>query len=209
MYTYGICMEGNEASFADAVAASWRSDFRFVEIGMATAQTTRGIIDQVATLGSAWRGFTFDLPDGWSMNLEQATTNLGQAIGDVVLTPGQPLNGQDGKVQVVLQSAAAVLNGPDWTQTIDFAFIDGCHGAACVMQDFAAVAQHARIGAHIVFHDTTPSCQGIHLQPHCGTPIAVRAALNTLGLYTNAVPGWLFVTETTAPHGIAIFRKVA
>lgn len=210
MSTYGICMDGNESAFSDALeramtyAAARNERFTFVEIGMATAATTRGIVSHMR---DRWCGATFDLPDGWSLHLAEAQQNLGAACGKVV-SAGQDISLDDARVTVVLESAADVLASRRWTAPIHFAFIDGCHGAPCVTRDFLAIATHAAPHAYVVFHDSTPSCQGVHMQPHCQTPIDVRRALQDLGLLNQTRQNWTLVQETTAPHGITIIKQV-
>lgn len=208
---YGICMEGNEEAFQRALLrglevaqqrptpcgcspecdSTW--PYRMIEIGTASGQTTRGMADYVASYDRNHRIVTFDIPGGWSLD-PHAVELLAKAYPQIeaVVRPG---------------GGRAALDDPSWRGPIHFAFIDGCHGAPCAREDFLAVERHTVPGSVVVFHDTSKSCQGIHLQPHCQTGIDVRRALTDLGLLTNTYPGWQLVEETHTPHGIAVFQR--
>ena len=95
---------------------------------------------------------------------------------------------------------------------LGFVFIDGCHGSPCAGSDFHGAENLMAAGGVVVFHDSDPGCQGLHLQPHCGMGIDVRHALWWLGLLDGSRPGWNLITETTGDkskggHGMSIFQR--
>lgn len=197
---WGLCMQGNETMFVDCLhevsatrQAGDREPFHYVEIGFAGGQTLHAVGQVLSQLGKPFRLTGYDLADGWSLDL---------ATAESLLKPtgwNYKLNTVSGRVNLLAQPKK--LN-------IDLAFIDGCHGAPCVVADFIAVSAHLRPGGMVIFHDASANCQGYHMQPHCGTGIDVRAALNQLGLLENWLPGWKLVGETQADHGIAVVRFV-
>lgn len=204
--SYGICMEGNEPAFERAIhtailATSEDRTYRervlqVVEVGTASGQTARGIAEFMAReLGQVDYALnTYDIPEGWSLNwsaVEQVIKDHPQVRAHVVA----------GGVQV------AMAEHGGWEGPVDFAFIDGCHGAPCATRDFLAIARHSVPGSVVVFHDSSPSCQGIHMQPHCRTPINVRKALSDLGLLTGTFKGWKLLEETNANHGITVVQR--
>jgi hypothetical protein len=201
MIKYGICMDGNEPAFERALFLALRNGgfrsrpFYVVEIGTAAAETTAGMAKFIHGVTPHFEIDTFDIPNGWSL--------VREAVAQVCANEPRirPLLSERG-AQSLLEPDA------DWPTPIDFAFIDGCHGAPCATTDFLVVEKYAVKGTVVVFHDTSTSCQGIHLQPHCQTGIDVRRALIDMGLLNNTRPGWRLVEETNTPHGIAVFERI-
>lgn len=196
---YGICMEGNEPAFERAMHAAVaafpdEAIIRIVEVGTAAGGSTRGMAEFFRATRKPFALHTFDIPDGWSYHAEQVV-----AI-------------EDEFVEVAAHAFTGGMRGwvtaMNWQETVHFAFIDGCHGAPCAKADFETLEALAVPGTHIVFHDTNDGCQGVHLQPHCQTGIAVRQALRDLGLLDNTRPGWQLVEETNSAHGITVVRRV-
>lgn len=195
---WGLCMAGNEQLFTDtliraAYGTAPSERFNYHEIGFGGGWTMRAAGEVLAQLPRPFQLVGYDLPDGWSMDRTTAEALL------------QPTGW---KYQLILESGRHVLTRAKTRLNIDVAFIDGCHGAPCVVADFMAVAAHVAPGGCVIFNDASPRCQGHHMQPHCGTGIDVRAALNQLGLLEDWLPGWRLVAETIdADHGIAVIQK--
>jgi predicted O-methyltransferase YrrM len=196
---FGICMEGNEETFERLlerrILERGENPFTYLELGIGAGETlapvARKIQDFRRDSWPAWRVIGVDIPNGWSLNLPAVEQNLGElrSKAEIHLKPSQQFLIED-----------TIQNG------LDFVFIDGCHGRWCAQADFILLHRHLNPGCVVVFHDASPQCQGMHLQPHCNTGIAVREALQTLGLLENKLPGWNFLCETDAPHGIAAFQ---
>jgi len=196
---YGICMEGNEPAFERALFDAHQTfigvpTLHLFEVGTAAAATALAMTQYMAQHRPNFLVHTVDIPGGWSYGSEAVRTACASEFRLIA--------------SVHPAGAQGTLAGPDWTHPIHFAFIDGCHGAACAAADFEAVARHTVPGSVVVFHDTSESCQGVHLQPHCQTGIQVRRALHSLGLLTGQYPDWELVEETHTPHGIAVFRRI-
>ena len=206
-YRYGICMEGNEDAFTDAVELALEPNFVYVEIGLANAGTTAGVLQFLNDRNQEhWKIFGIDIPEGWALNMDYCKNALKDVLHDVLTMPEGPIDTPDKTATIILKPGADVLR-TQFPHEISFAFVDGCHGKACAMNDFLAVVEHSKVGTVVVFHDTTPWCQGIHLQPHCGTGIGVRKGIIELGLLNNMFPGWQLIEETNSQHGIVVVRR--
>ena len=137
------------------------------EIGTATGLTTKSIQSFIISWHndmrilspyqtSLWKVISCDLPDGWSLNVDQLKKNLPDeslidASGRFELSP-------DNRVTVFLSPSEKVLASPV-VPHINFAFIDGCHCYQCVMKDFINVGVKLVQGGIVVFHDTGLSIQ--------------------------------------------------
>ncbi len=161
----GFKTEGSErlffAALFTALDGTEAEPFIAFEIGTATGLTTRAIEAYVRPLMAEflhfrWRIFSCDLPDGWSLNVDQLKKNLPDeslidASGRFELSP-------DNRVTVFLSPSEKVLASPV-VPHINFAFIDGCHCYQCVMKDFINVGVKLVQGGIVVFHDTGLSIQ--------------------------------------------------
>jgi hypothetical protein len=203
---FGLCMEGNEAAFEKwlLVATQVSEDFfrprQYVEIGAAAGETWAA----ARQINPHMRSLLIDVENGWSLDSD-ALGRLGLVRAKTLAECGQLIL-EDRDVLSLFGASRTLTEGFPTGEIIDFAFIDGCHGAPCVKSDFINISRHVRVGSIVAFHDATWKCQGHHMQPHCKTPIDVRRALQELGLLENKLEGWEMVEETDAPHGICFFR---
>lgn len=180
---WGLCFEGNHEAFCIALdmALSTHSDpFRYVEIGLGYGGGLRAVSQYLGQTGAL---FLLDGVDISTCN-EQASNPANYPFPDrteIHLCGGVPFLKEMEKKKI----------------KADFVFIDGCHGEPCARADFLAAEKVVRSGGVVCFHDTDPGCQDIHMQPHCGTGIAVRAAVSKLGLLDDSRPGWKKLFETS------------
>lgn len=205
----GICMDGGEEHFLSLIEdqALAAERFLYVEIGVAHGQTLRGVWERVKVI-----------PDAAVVGLELPTWVGLDAIEKAF--EGEPfVMGPDesiplpGRATVYLKPSTEALIG--WPRPIDVAFIDGCHGAPCVMADFLALEPLIKPDGLVIFHDAGANEQGSDLQPHCQLPIGVRAALWELNLYRIPYskdihctrPGWTFEGMLPTQNRCAVFRK--
>lgn len=203
---FGLCMEGNEAAFEKWLLTATEigdDPFRvrqYVEIGAAAGETWSA----AHTINPHMASLLIDVENGWSLDSE-SLARLG-LIRAKSLPECVEMILDDRDVLSLFGASRTLTEGFPTGNVIDFAFIDGCHGAPCVKSDFINISRHVRAGSIVAFHDATPKCQGHHMQPHCKTPIDVRRALSELGLLDNKLEGWELVEETNAAHGICFFR---
>lgn len=195
---FGLSMEGCEETILKAAdlaiehTRDWHP-FEYLEIGTASGQTFSAIADYLRKICSKENIFCtgLDIPGGWSLNENEFYTNT---------------EGQQSFTKLILMNSRLFLR-TTWKR-FNFALIDGCHCRKCVKSDFFLLAPLMVPGGIVVFHDTSPGCQGIHPQPICNEPINVRQALIELGLYGNELEGWEVITEVTEGHGCSVFQKV-
>lgn len=213
---WGFCFAGNELAFCDALelaagppglVRAFREGivvgrpFVYYEIGIGNGDCLRAACEFLGGLEIPFSIVGVDLPN-----------YSGGAAG----FPQWQM--ADGKLQNPRLGISTVFTGAEeffarCKTPADFIFIDGCHGAACVWNDFLGAEKLIQPGGIVCFHDTDPLCQGIHLQPHCGTGIEARAAVMGLGLLDNARPGWKKINETTGDkakggHGCLFVQRV-
>jgi len=206
---WGICMEGNAQPFAEALdllirrrPAKEKRPFTYLEIGVGEGGTLAAVVELLKQYdGLNWSVTGVDIPAGWSYNEAAVKRN----VNGVRL----PMASQivSGSASVYLVPSHKFLTEV-WDWPVDFAFVDGCHGKSCVKGDFIGLARHIRRGGIVCFHDASPKCQGYHPQPHCGTGIVVREALQELGLLEDRLPCWRLWREVDADHGCAFFQFV-
>lgn len=178
----GICMDGGEDEFIEAVLETMaRFDLPlYVEIGVANGDTLKGVIESLRSI-----------PMAASVGIE---------------LPESPFLAEM-SVPVIKGKSVDVLS--NWKLSpISVAFIDACHGKPCVMADFEAVEKHITKGGLVIFHDAGENEQGSSMQPHCGEPINVRAALDALGLLNGSREGWAFEGMIPTVNKCAKFRKL-
>lgn len=188
---WGLCFAGNEAAFCEALdvaIANYRAGilaarpFRYAEIGLGYGGGFNAVSHYLANeAGIAIHRVGVDIPSF-------ATSSVG-----TVAAYDRP---QGMELRLVGADAffrAAKAAG----ELYDFIFIDGCHGAPCVRNDFLGAEAVIVPGGVVAFHDTDPGCQDIHMQPHCGTGIRAREAVQKLGLLDDSRPGWRKIAETS------------
>lgn len=197
----GICQDGNEEMFAQALEAAalarkQRQDFpdmadeedfqlvtpfTYLEIGCNCGATTKGVVQILRSIPiiTDWLIFAVD------------TFDFSEHFRDI---PGAKFI--HGTVYDFIED-----------DPLDFVFIDACHGKACVTRDFSDIEDSVSVGGIVVFHDASPQCQGSSFQEHCGTGIAVREALQELGLLDGTRKGWKKWGETDANWGIFVVQK--
>jgi len=193
---WGFCFAGNEEAFCRALdvaaEAAYVEDatcprtFVYYEIGIGNGDCLEAVRQYLRDTNVQAELFGVDLPDysgTASGRYRECPASLaGIGLGESV-------------IQLVLTGAEVFFKL--CRQPADFIFIDACHGLPCVTQDFLAAEKLIRPGGVIAFHDTDPDCPGNHFQPHCGTGIAARAAVQGLGLLDGSRPGWTVLAETT------------
>jgi hypothetical protein len=212
----GICMAGNQSCFLGYLMlqlARW-PDGTYLEVGVGGGHTFAPVVRAIRNSANRdnWKALAVDIPDGWSFD----KNTILEAMPDLDVS-----DGPWGDTGASLPGAAAVnslvvhprgVHGIDlgsWP-AIRFAFIDGCHGAPCVKADFEYVEKFTVPGSIVAFHDVNEECQGVHMQPHCKTPIDARRALVDLGLLGDARKGWKLLHEVKeARHACAFFEMVA
>jgi len=204
MTKLGICMDGGEERFLEViegVARSRESGFTYVEIGLAYGETLKGVWDRIRSYPGA-TVFGFELPTWEGIDCIRRRFYDGPLV--------ENKEGLEGAVNIILKPSTEGLK--DWTRPIDVAFIDGCHGKACAMADFLALAPHITPGGLVIFHDAGEAEQGGDIQKHCGTPIGVREAIEELGLWGDRIRyhgvDWEFEEMIPSQNQAAAFRKL-
>lgn len=196
----GIMMGGgcSEAFYRglDSVIGFYSDDeewpLTYLEIGVARGETFGPAVRHLQATGHPFRAIGLDIPGGWSLDLDAIRARVADLhYAEIILRPSQ-------------EYLTKIHRGP-----IHFLFVDGCHGRPCVMGDFLAAEKFIPLGGVVYFHDTAPEVQGIlgpNLQPHCGTGIDVRSALEELGLLKwnqtqRTRPGWRMGEEVGYVEG--------
>jgi len=201
---WGLCFAGNEEHYCAAIDAAMDAShgfmgiFIYLEIGLGYGDTMRAAQDYMLQSGRPFRCFGVDIV---TCNGQAALAENYPAKDTIICLDG---------AKTFLERAA---NGPN-PRVADFVFIDGCHGAECVSSDFLGVEKIVHPGSIVVFHDTDHGCQDIHLQPHCGTGIRAREAVEKLGLLDDSRPGWKKLEETSGNkdrggHGCLFVQRCA
>ena len=204
---FGICMSGNEEAFERYLNLPTAAPFTYVEIGAASGRTLRACIHIIKGKRARWKAVAVDLVNGWSLNRKAILNNTKDDLDKFHIAPETLPEMPWNKCSVILQG-----NGKTfwdlWKGDIDFLFIDGCHGYNCANNDFVRGSSFVRKGGIVAFHDANAGCQGGDIQPHCGTGIDVRRALQDLGLLTNKCTGWKFLEETNGKNAMAFFQRI-
>lgn len=190
---WGLCFAGNEAHFCaalDAALATAGEIFYYVEIGIGYGDCLRAVDQYLSQFNRPYELHGVDIVTCHPRAREQ--------------------HAHPERLHLYFNGASeffrsAVLNA-------DFIFIDGCHGGPCVEADFLGAEKIIRPGGIVAFHDTDPGCQDIHLQPHCGTGIRARWAVEKLGLLNDTRKGWFKIDETQGNkdkggHGCLFVKK--
>ncbi len=183
--TWGLCFDGNEKAFCEALdvaIANASGPFRYAEIGLGYGGGMNAVGHYLAKFeGLNYRRVGVDIPEFERGNAGKVGYYDDPSTLELRLV---------GAAQFFKDAAAAV-------ERYDFIFIDGCHGAPCVTNDFLGAERVIRPGGVVAFHDTDPGCQDLHLQPHCKTGIRAREAVEKLGLLDDKRPGWRKLWETS------------
>jgi hypothetical protein len=207
--------------------------FRYVEIGIAEGTTLISVAEVLRGSLGDWQAVGIDLCTGSFFNYAQfiaraasfdvVTEYAGSCAYDVEVAEMAPVNG----IRILLlkgDSKRAIADNGG----INFALIDGCHGAPCVEKDFLSIEQGIARGGIVAFHDAGEADQGIHFQKHCQMNISVREALMELGLFQGPVythklgecarDGWRQVGQVDGDkspgnlvdngHGFVFFQKI-
>ena len=197
---WGICFSGNEEAFCAALDAALvtnaRQPFIYIEIGIGHGDTLRAVSQYLNESGINFELHGVDIP------------GFGGPARD-------PAN-YDHPSRTNISTAGATAFFEKWIEAglhADFVFIDGCHGAPCVTDDFLHAEKLVKPGGIVAFHDTDQGCQDIHMQPHCKTGIRARAAVEKLGLLDGSRPGWKVLNETTgnkelSGHGCLFVQRI-
>ncbi len=214
----GIRMSGCERPLEDLLtqhvsACPINRTYIVIEIGSAGCTTLRAFKDIISEKRglNPWIVFGFDLTEdkAWSLNWDEINAAFN---GDPNILREEHCGLEESLFYTnrmylwLLDDPRSFLWRPSdglhgvpkgFSGSIDFAFIDGCHGA-CSGHDFEAIEKKVSIGGLVVFHDYGEIEQGTDFQPHCNEFINVRTYVHKLGL---AAPcreprkGWRFVGE--------------
>lgn len=183
-HNWGLCFAGNGGAFCEALDAALATAgplFRYVEVGIGYGDGLRAVDEYLAQTGISYHLQGVDI----------ATCNPAASEVQNYRNPG--------RMHIDLGGAKKFL--ARYPHRADFVFIDGCHGEDCVREDFFGAERIVRMGGVVAFHDTDPGCQDLHFQPHCGTGIRAREAVQKLGLLDDKRPGWQRIGETTGDKG--------
>lgn len=199
---FGIRMSGLEAPLEDLLKQSIAmcppdQYYTLVEVGSAGCTTLRAFKDIISeTRGQApWRVVGFDLPIGkaWSLDMEEVRKN---GVEHIITEP---------EIYIPFENVLSLILIDDPRQyirdsfpfSIQFAFIDGCHGK-CAGRDFEALESKIAPGGIVVFHDYGVIETGSDWQIHCREFINVRTYVHRLGLAkpcNEERKGWRFIGE--------------
>lgn len=199
-HNWGLCFDGNGGAFCEAIDAALETQaglFRYIEVGIGYGGGLRAVQEYLEQTGLEYHMQGVDIT-----TCHPDARNLANYA-------------KPERIAISLEGAGEFLKKYDQAgKQADFVFIDGCHGAPCVMADFKAAEKVVRVGGVVAFHDTDPGCQDLHLQPHCGTGIRAREAVQKLGLLDDTRPGWVKINETTGDknrggHGCLFVKRIA
>ena len=183
------------------------SDFKYLEIGAAGTVSMKAIYEIISEniKHNNWEVHGLDLPNGWSLDWNE----IGKFNHPLCVYVNEIQNlarfDHLAKASLWLQS-----NPRKWIfelkdESIDICFIDGCHGAPCVIKDFEDVKSKIKKNGIVFFHDAGEPEQGTDWQGHCNEHINVRKAVNDLGLLDSSeskLHGWEFIFEAQGSRKI-------
>lgn len=195
---YGLGMSGMEGPL-NMVAATVRARFQpctYLEIGVASGQTMAAICKILSTRGDGWRAAGVDLPDGYSLVLDDIERNfVGQHLNVAIVRPNgeHELEPTWNRATVYLDDSHDLLPRC-WRAPLHLVLIDACHCKECVTKDFLNVEPHVPTGGVVMFHDfgednVRQIQQGKHRH------VDVRGACSDLGLIGETRPGWRYRCE--------------
>lgn len=210
----GFKTEGSERLFFAALFAALEGTevepFIAFEIGTATGLTTRAIEAYIMPMMAEflhypWKVISCDLPDGWSLNVDQLKKNL--PSGSVIDATENMEHSLDNHVVIYLSPSEKVLASPV-VPHINFAFVDGCHCHQCVMKDFLNVKEKLVENGIIVFHDTGRSIQSEGQSKHGLDMIYARTAVeDILGSFGDYYELLANLESDSNQNGMIIVRK--
>jgi hypothetical protein len=237
----GYNTHGTEAYFEQmlrkAINDRTTAGFRYCEVGIAEGNTLISVATLLReTLQAEWQAVGIDLFDGAFFN-ERQFIKRSLAFNVAIEFEGRrpAFVGNIFHYDIVVELLKGESRAIIMDNSVNFALIDGCHGAPCVEKDFLAIEPGIAHGGIVAFHDAGEADQGIHFQQHCQMPISVRQALNNLGLGPNALAakfdeatgvssdgcrrkGWKFIGSidgdkspgdlTQNGHGFVFFQKI-
>lgn len=200
MKKFGIRTDGTEEAIEKLICFHSRmfQEYTYLEIGTAEGVTLKAITDILKEENHPkWRTIGIDIPDGWSLNMQTIYSQFGKELFFQDVSRGQvPILAPWNDPSLILIDGKKPL---EFKEPIQFAFIDGCHGAPCVMKDFLSIENNIVKGGIVMFHDAGKIEQGTDWQGHCGEHINVRKAISNLGLWgeqeekTGDRYGWYFM----------------
>lgn len=195
----GICLQGVEAEFENALRRRAKQSelFVYLECGTAHGDTWLSVCRVLASTGAKWRTIGID---NWIYAFEEYQKKIAPEFG-----PDKAL------LLVQTREQAFATEKDRIGDRLDFVFIDGCHARPCVMGDFLSVEPLVVPGGIVVFHDLNQPPGGI--QEHCNATPDVAGALEELGLLQHARTGWRRLPDWIADaskngFNCAVFEKV-
>jgi hypothetical protein len=230
--TLGYNTRGTEDYFESmlrrAINERTTPGFRYLEIGIAEGTTLASVAELVrdSLPNQQFQCVGIDLFDGPFFN-ERNFLKRTLAFNTLIEFAGR---GRDTAIPAIFgyDLVVILLKGDSkraiaQPKSINFALIDGCHGAPCVEKDFLAIEAGIAPGGIVAFHDAGAEDQGIHFQQHCQMPISVLQAIDSLclhyrqdGLCERA--GWKFIGSVDGDkspgnlqlngHGFKFFQKI-
>lgn len=211
MKKFGIRMDGNESSIENTITAylseSKYPDFKYLEIGAAGTVSMKAIYEIISEniRHNEWEVHGLDLPNGWSLDWQQIQ-NFNHPLS-IYINGNKSMSRFDylSKASLWLESDPRQWISNLKDESIDICFIDGCHGAPCVMKDFEAVKSKVKKNGIVFFHDAGEPEQGTDWQGHCNQYINVRKGIDDLGLLESSnakINGWQFMFESQGSRKI-------
>jgi hypothetical protein len=236
--TLGFNTRGTEATFETmlrrAINERTTPYFRYLELGLAEGVTLGSVADLVRSelTNQDFQCIGVDLLGGEYFNANQflianSSFNIRMELEGNCRRKPYVQDRIECDIRILLlkgdKERAMVSPG-----CVNFALIDGCHGAPCVEKDFLSIEAGLAPGGIVAFHDAGVEDQGIHFQKHCQMPISVVEALDKLDLlkppsadwniWMTVRPGWKFIGSVDGDkspgnleqngHGFVFFQKV-
>jgi hypothetical protein len=185
---FGIRMDGCEVPLEELIKKHIplikKDVYTLIEIGSAGCTTLRAFSDILNENTLKWRAIGFDLPpeSAWSLDMNEINTafdNNPKIIREDNKLHDNVANCMGMNLVLLNDPRSYFKNG--FPFQVDFALIDGCHGA-CSGKDFEAIENIVSIGGLVVFHDYGVEETGTDWQHHCEEFINVRTYVHRLGL---------------------------
>ena len=191
-------MQESEADLIDGILnllAEKNEQVRFLEIGVFSGDTARGIVRRCAEI------------------------NLPLFAAGVDFEQWRPNPTPSPEYRFYAGDSMDAWRGI--TEKFNFLFIDGCHCVNHAMCDFLNYSPLVSVGGYVLFHDTAlplgKSKQDSFPQNHSyagqsDSSLGVREALDKLGLIHGRRTDWTLVREIPSDSGImgmCLFQKLA